>query len=89
MRESSDLKSKPVLIGLITIMMVKKGKAMEKESPTEETVEPPPAPARKSKLPKIVIVFALLAVIFMGISTVLPWHTINNKSTEIHSHTGL
>jgi amino acid transporter len=52
---------------------------------------PPPPMTGKSKIPLLVIVFAILAVIFMGISLALPWYqyTYDGEWTTHESFGGL
>jgi len=49
--------------------------------PPPPPMAPPPPPAKKSKLPLLVTVFAVLGVVFMGISLAMPWYVVKTEAT--------
>lgn len=65
---------------------------MMPNAPPAPPMPPPMAPPKKSKLPVLIVVFGLLAVIFIGVSMATPWYNIKyemsamgiSASTEIN-----
>jgi preprotein translocase subunit SecG/multisubunit Na+/H+ antiporter MnhG subunit len=49
---------------------------------------PPPAAAKKSKLPLLVTIFAVLGVVFMGMSLIMPWYSVKYDMSGVGTSEG-